>query len=190
MSSLEEQLMRASEGDARAFAAVHDATAARAVGLATRVLVDRAQAEEVAQEAFLHAWLQAGEFDPERGTAAGWILQIVHRRAVDRVRQSQAHRDRDLRDWARSRATVVASVHERVEMSVDAAEVREALSRLSVVQREAIFLAYFGGLTQAEIAEQLGVPLGTVKTRMRDGMRRLRRSFGIVDEVSGRREGA
>ncbi|MCR8670743.1 ECF RNA polymerase sigma factor SigK [Agrococcus sp. HG114] len=179
-TSLEQCLARAAEGDERAFAALYDATAARVFGLVLRILVDRAQSEEVAQEVYLEAWRQAKRFDPSRGAAMSWLLQIAHARAVDRVRASQSQRDRDERVGVRDTAVPIDSVAEEVEISLEAARARRALEALSEPQRRAIELAYFHGLTQTEIAERTGAPLGTVKTRLRDGMQRLRATLGVT----------
>ena len=177
---VERCLTRAAEGDQRAFAELYDATAPRVFGLVLRILVDRSQAEEVAQEVFLEAWRNAKRFDATRGAAISWLLQIAHARAVDRVRASQAQRDRDARIGVRDTAVPVDLVAEQAEVSLESARARRALAELSDAHREAIELAYFGGLTQTEIAERLGAPLGTVKTRLRDGMRRLREILGVT----------
>lgn len=179
-TTLEQCLVRAADGDERAFAEVYDATAPRVFGLVLRILVDRAQAEEVAQEVYLEAWRQAKRFDPDRGAAISWLLQIAHARAVDRVRSSQSQRDRDSRIGVRDAPVPVDLVAEQAEVSLEAARARRALRELSDPQREAIELAYFDGLTQTEIAERVGAPLGTVKTRLRDGMVRLRGILGVT----------
>ncbi|GAA1419684.1 ECF RNA polymerase sigma factor SigK [Agrococcus citreus] len=179
-TTLEQCLVRAADGDERAFAEVYDATAPRVFGLVLRILVDRAQAEEVAQEVYLEAWRQSKRFDPERGAAISWLLQIAHARAVDRVRSSQSQRDRDARIGVRDSPVPVDLVAEQAEVSLEAARARRALRELSDPQREAIELAYFDGLTQTEIAERVGAPLGTVKTRLRDGMVRLRGILGVT----------
>ncbi|SDS55011.1 RNA polymerase, sigma subunit, ECF family [Agrococcus carbonis] len=177
---VEQCLVRAADGDERAFADLYDATAPRVFGLVLRILVDRSQAEEVAQEVYLEAWRSARRFDPARGAAISWLLQIAHARAVDRVRSSQAQRDRDARIGVRDVAVPVDEVAEHAEVALESARARQALAELSDVQRQAIELAYFGGLTQTEIAERLETPLGTVKTRMRDGMHRLREILGVT----------
>lgn len=177
---LEQCLVQAAGGDERAFAQLYDATAPRVFGLVLRILIDRSQAEEVAQEVYLEVWRRAARFDPNRGAAISWLLQIAHARAIDRVRASQSQRDRDARIGMRDTAVPIDEVAERVETSFESEKARRALSELSGPQREAIELAYFGGLTQAEIAERIGAPLGTVKTRMRDGMRRLREILGVT----------
>ncbi|MGY3128659.1 RNA polymerase sigma-70 factor (ECF subfamily) [Agrococcus sp. UYP33] len=179
-TTLEQCLVRAADGDQRAFAELYDATSSRVFGLVLRILVDRAQAEEVAQEVYLEAWRQAKRFDPDRGAAISWLLQIAHARAVDRVRASQSQRDRDARIGVRDTAVPVDMVSEQAEISLEAARARKALRELSDTQREAIELAYFDGLTQTEIAERVGAPLGTVKTRLRDGMVRLRGILGVT----------
>lgn len=179
-ASLESSLVLAGSGDEAAFDAVYRATSPRVLGLTTRILRNRSLAEEVAQEAYLQAWQQSHRFDPERGSAIGWLMRIAHARAVDRVRRDQSERDRDVLDHAKQAAAWVAPVAEHAELSVEARRVREAMGRLSRVHRESIFLAYFGGMTQSEIAEHLGVPLGTAKTRIRDGMRRLRALLGAT----------
>ncbi|MET4100450.1 RNA polymerase sigma-70 factor (ECF subfamily) [Agrococcus sp. UYP10] len=179
-TTLEQCLVRAADGDQRAFAELYDATSSRVFGLVLRILVDRAQAEEVAQEVYLEAWRQAKRFDPDRGAAISWLLQIAHARAVDRVRASQSQRDRDARIGVRDTAVPVDMVSEQAEISLEAARARKALRELSDPQREAIELAYFDGLTQTEIAERVGAPLGTVKTRLRDGMVRLRGILGVT----------
>ncbi len=173
-------LVRAAEGDQRAFAQLYDLTSSRVFGLVLRILVDRAQAEEVAQEVFLEAWRQAKRFDPSRGAAISWLLQIAHARAVDRVRASQSQRNRDARIGVRDIGVPVDLVAEQAEISLDAARARRALGQLSDAHRKAIELAYFDGLTQSEIAERLDAPLGTVKTRLRDGMQRLRGILGVT----------
>lgn len=176
---LAELLNRASRGDQAAFAEFYDSTSARAYGLALRVVRNPAHAEEVSQEAYLDAWRSSARFDPDRGSAAGWLLTIVHRKAVDRVRSVEASTNRD-ETWQReSRATEHDQTSEAAHASLEAARVRGAVATLTDVQREAVELTYFGGYTHTEVAALLDVPLGTAKTRIRDGLIRLRDLMGV-----------
>jgi RNA polymerase sigma-70 factor (ECF subfamily) len=164
---------RIARGDQRAFAALYDELAPVLYGVALRVVRDRAQAEEVTQEAFVEVWRQAARFDPARGGVRGWAVTIARRRAVDRVRSEQSRRLRQHRQAA-SLAGEPAGPSEAVIDSFERDRARRALNELSGGQRQALELAYFDGLTHVQIAEGLGVPLGTVKSRIRDGLLRLR----------------
>lgn len=175
-----ELLLRVAHGDQQAFADLYDEIAPRVLGLIVRVLRDHAQSEEVTQEVFLEVWQTATRFDPNKGQAASWIMTMAHRRAIDRVRASQSGRDRDTRVGIRDYAPAYDSVAESVEVSVEHERVEVAMARLSDLQRQAVTLAYYGGYTQSEVAKMLSVPLGTVKTRLRDGMMRLRDELGVA----------
>jgi RNA polymerase sigma-70 factor (ECF subfamily) len=179
-ASLEYLLAVVAQGDHEAFEAVYDRSAPQVYGLVRRVLRDAAQAEEVAQEVFLEVWRSAASFDASRAGAMTWLLTIAHRRAVDRVRSAQAASDRDVRFGRLQVERDVDVVSEAVEQRLETAAVREALSSLTVLQRQALTLAYYGGYTHTEVAELLGVPLGTVKTRIRDGLIRLRDLMGVT----------
>jgi RNA polymerase sigma-70 factor (ECF subfamily) len=172
-------LRRSGRGDEAAFAELYDATAARAYGLAVRVVRDPAQAEEVAQEAFLEIWRTASRFDPERGSAVSWILTLVHRKAVDRVRSAEASTRRDTAYHQNNAAVEHDSTAEAAQASMEARRVRQALGSLTEVQREALELAYFKGYTHTEVATMLDLPVGTAKTRIRDGLIRLRDTMGV-----------
>ncbi|MEH3088826.1 MAG: ECF RNA polymerase sigma factor SigK [Microbacterium arborescens] len=167
-------------GDHAAFAELYDSLSPRVFGLILRVLVDRAQSEEVLQEVFLEIWQSASSFAPKKGQGRSWVLTIAHRRAVDRVRSSQASSDRDVRAGYREMASPPEGVAEQVELRVEGRRVARALRSLPEAQREAITLAYYGGYSQSEIAALVGAPLGTVKTRMRDGLSRLRIEMGVA----------
>ena len=167
----------AARGDTEAFAALYDLCSSSVYGLIRRILRDAAQSDEVLQEVMLEVWRAAPRFDARLGSANAWIMTIAHRRAVDRVRSEVAERGRVER--ATSRAEVSgAPVDEDVLNELDRQRVRVALDRLTDLQRSSIELAYFGGLTQTEIAAYLDVPLGTVKTRIRDALIRLRDELG------------
>jgi RNA polymerase sigma-70 factor (ECF subfamily) len=170
-------LRRAGRGDQGAFASLFDELSPMVHGVVLKVVRDPAQAEEVTQEVFVELWRLAARFDGTKGSARAWAATLAHRRAIDRVRSEQASRDRNARDAAltpRDHDVVVAEV----ETSIDQARVRRALARLSDIQREAVELAYFGGHTYREVAVLLGVAEGTVKSRIRDGMIRLRDELG------------
>jgi RNA polymerase sigma-70 factor (ECF subfamily) len=167
-------------GDQAAFSDLSDQLAGRVLGLVTRLLKDRAQSEEVTQEVFLEVWQNATRFDRARGTAASWVLTMAHRRAVDRVRAAQASRDRDTRIGIRDHETEFDSVTESVEIRIEHERVSRALARLTEFQRQAVTMAYYGGYTHSEMSDLLGVPIGTVKTRLRDGMIRLRDEMGVT----------
>ncbi|MCW3492023.1 ECF RNA polymerase sigma factor SigK [Microbacterium sp. SSM24] len=175
-----ELLQRVAAGDQTAFARVYDLISARVFGLILRVLVDRAQSEEVLQEVFLEVWQSASRFAPNRGQGRSWVLTIAHRRAVDRVRSAQASTDRDVRVGFRDLDVAHDGVAEQVELRIEGEKVTAALTALPDVQREALTLAYFGGYSQSEIAALVGAPLGTIKTRMRDGLSRLRAEMGVT----------
>ena len=175
-----ELLQRVAAGDQAAFARVYDLLAPRVFGLILRVLVDRAQSEEVLQEVFLEVWRSASRFAPNRGQGRTWVLTIAHRRAVDRVRAAQASSDRDVRAGLRDLDVAHDGVAEQVELRMEAARVAAALRSLPEAQREALTLAYYGGYSQSEIAALVGAPLGTIKTRMRDGLTRLRAEMGVT----------
>jgi RNA polymerase sigma-70 factor, ECF subfamily len=164
--------------DRSAFSTVYDLTAPRVLGLCRRILIDPHMSEEVAQEVFLEIWQTSSRFDAERGRGLTWILTMAHRRAIDRVRATQSSRDRDLRIGIRDFDEEVPGVESDVETSLEIERARSAMGRLTPLQREVLDLAYFGGLTQSEIAERLGTPIGTVKTRMRDALIRLRGLLG------------
>ncbi|WP_106211429.1 ECF RNA polymerase sigma factor SigK [Kineococcus rhizosphaerae] len=175
----EESLVAAARGDQSAFAGFYDATAAAVHGTVLRVLRDPAQSEEVVQEVFLEAWRTAARFDPERGSAKGWVVTMAHRRAVDRVRAAQASSLREEKVGYQE-VPPYDTVSEEVQVMLETDEVRRALSALTPLQREAIDLAYFGGRTHRQISDDLQVPLGTVKTRLRDGLIRLRDVMGVM----------
>lgn len=176
---LADLLSRASRGDQAAFAQFYDATSGRVYGLVLRVVRDQAQAAEVVQDVYLETWRQSARFDRERGSVLSWLLTIAHRRAVDRVRSAQASVERDHRYAETSVERPFDEVSEQVQRSLDAQRVRKALDDLTEVQREAVSLAYFGGYTHSEVAEMLQLPLGTVKTRIRDGLIRMRDALGV-----------
>lgn len=178
--TLDELFVATAAGDRAAFSELYDQTAPRVFGLVRRLLVDAAQAEEVTQDVYLEAWQTAARFDPTRGSAVTWLLTLAHRRAVDRVRASQAARERDLKAGVRDLAVPVDEVSETVEVRIEHERVTGALAGLSAVQRECLSLAYYDGCSQSEIAARLDVPLGTVKTRLRDGMIRLRELLGVT----------
>lgn len=177
----EELLSDVAKGDQQAFAALYDRVGAQVYGLVRRVLRDPSQSEEVTQEVLLEVWRTACRFDSSRGSANGWLMTMAHRRAVDRVRSEQSSRNRD--DRAATRNADAAGfdvVAEDVEIRLEQEEVRRALGGLTDLQREAIELAYYGGYTYREVAELLDTPLGTVKTRLRDGLIRLRDTIGVA----------
>jgi RNA polymerase sigma-70 factor (ECF subfamily) len=176
---LAELLRRASRGDESAFAEWYDATSARAFGLAVRVLRDRAQAEEVTQESYLDCWRHAARFDSAKGSAISWLLTIVHRKAVDRVRSAEAAGRRDAAYGQREMSVAHDETAEAAAASMEAARVRTALADLTTKQREAVELAFLGGYTHTEVASMLDLPVGTAKTRIRDGLIRLRDALGV-----------
>ena len=171
-------LQRVREGEQEAFAGLYDRTAARVFGMVRRVVHDPQLAEDVTQEVFVEVWRTAARFDPARGSAISWLLTVAHRRAVDRVRSEQAARNRNDKVGRRDVERPADDVVEEVERTLDHDRVRGALDVLSPVQREAVELAYYGGNTHREVARRLDVPLGTVKTRLRDGLSRLRDHLG------------
>ena len=173
-------MLRSGRGDESAFAALYDALSSAVFGLTRRVVRDPAQAEEVTQEVFLDVWRSAPRFDRARGSARSWVLTIAHRRAVDRVRSAQASTDRELRAAQRTGARDFDEVVEAVEARLEAQAVRRCLQALTDLQREAVNLAYYAGHTYAQVATVLSLPLGTVKTRLRDGLIRLRDCLGVT----------
>jgi RNA polymerase sigma-70 factor (ECF subfamily) len=173
-------IRRCARGDEEAFGSLYDATSSRAWGMALRVVRDRAQAEEVVQEAYLQVWRHAGRFDPARGGVVSWLLMIVHRSAVDRVRSAEAssRREQTYLDLGRALGeTDVTST--AAEASLEAHRVRTALGDLTDLQRQAVELAFWGGYTHTEVAGILEIPVGTAKTRIRDGLIRLRDTLGV-----------
>lgn len=176
---LSDLLRRSSRGDEAAFAELYDATSRRLYGLVLRVVRDHAMAEEVTQEVFLDVWRTSARFDPTRGSALSWLMTIAHRSAVDRVRSSQAARVRDDTHAATHQVIDFDTTAEAAHASLEAQRVRRALATLTDAQRAAVELAYLGGYSHTEVATLLDLPLGTAKTRIRDGLIRLRDTMGV-----------
>ncbi len=173
-------LKRVASGDRDAFGALYDSLAPAVHGVAVRVVRNPALAEEVTQEVLLEAWRTAPRFDPTRGSARSWLLTMARRRAVDRVRSVQASVDRDAAAGARGMERDVDVVSEAVEIRLEQQQVRRCLDGLTGLQREAVSLAFYSGHTHREVSHLLEVPLGTVKTRLRDGLIRLRDCLGVA----------
>ncbi|MFD8301218.1 sigma-70 family RNA polymerase sigma factor [Streptomyces sp. NPDC059690] len=177
---LQELVRRVALGDEEAFAAVYDAVASGVLGVVRAVVRDRAQSEEVAQEVLVEVWRTAPRYRPDRGTAMNWILTLAHRRAVDRVRSVEAAAARDHKASLLERVPEYDQVVEHVEARLEREQVRRCLRTLTEIQHQAVTLAYYRGLTYREVSEALALPLGTVKTRLRDGLIRLRDCLGVT----------
>ncbi|WP_185201616.1 ECF RNA polymerase sigma factor SigK [Glaciihabitans sp. INWT7] len=172
-------LGRVAAGDHAAFRDLYDALAPRVHGLIRRTLVDDGLSQEVTQDVFFEVWRSASRFDSARGSAVSWIMMMAHGRAVDRVRASQASRDRDLRVGVRDREVNFDPVSEAGELSAESARVTVAMARLTAIQRDAISMTYFEGLSGPELAARLQIPVGTLKSRLREALIRLRDELGI-----------
>ncbi len=173
-------LERCGRCDHAAFAELYDRTCARVFGLVLRVLHDPGYAEETTQEVYLQIWRTAANFDPAKGSAVTWLMTLAHRRAVDRVRAEQAHAQREVAYGASTLGNEFDEVTEEVGRRLEQQAVLDGMATLTDTQREAITLAYFGGRTYAEVAAHLGVGLPTVKSRIRDGLTRLKKSLGVT----------
>jgi RNA polymerase sigma-70 factor (ECF subfamily) len=179
-ASLEDLLLQVARADHEAFEAVYRQVSAPVYGLVRSVLRNHAKAEEVTQEVLVEIWRTAPRFDRQRGPARTWVMMLAHRRAVDRVRSEQAASDRDSRAASKDAVTAYDEVLEQVEAHLDRERVRHCMEALTELQRESVTLAYYRGHSYREVAELLGVPLGTVKTRLRDGLIRLRDCLGVA----------
>jgi RNA polymerase sigma-70 factor (ECF subfamily) len=177
---LEDLLVRVARGDQAAFEEVYTRVSTPVFGLVRRVLRDPAQSEEVTQEVLLNVWKSASRFDEKQGSGMAWVMTMAHRRAVDRVRSEQSASDRHDRAGRQDIEPAYDEVVEAVETRLEREAVRKCMSSLTELQRESVALAYYGGYSYREVAELLEVPLGTVKTRMRDGLIRLRDCLGVV----------
>ncbi|MFE0737313.1 ECF RNA polymerase sigma factor SigK [Streptomyces sp. NPDC058855] len=177
---LAEVMRDVARGDKEAFSALYDALAPLVFGITLKVVRDRAQSEEVTQEVMIELWRQAARYRPDAGSVTTWAATIAHRRAVDRVRSAQASADREQAQAAREHATAYDEVSEQVETRLESEQVRRCLRGLTEIQRQAVTLAYYGGLSYREVAESLRTPLPTIKTRMRDGLIRLRDCMGVT----------
>ena len=170
-------LARVARGDEAAFEAVYDQVAAPVFGTVRGVVRDPSLSEDVTQEVLVEVWRAASHFDPARGSALAWVATIAHRRAVDRVRFEQRSSERERR--AASSAIAYDEVADTVADNLERERVRRCLGWLTELQREAVTLAYYGGYTYREVAVMLGVAAGSVNTRMRDGLIRLRDCLGV-----------
>ncbi|CAM3433684.1 ECF RNA polymerase sigma factor SigK [Occultella aeris] len=168
-------MQRAAAGDQDAFATIYDATAPVVHGVARRVLRDPDLAAEVTQEVMLEAWRTASRFDGARGSVMAWLTTMTRRRAVDRVRSEQSHRDRDERVAAGDFRRPFDEVAETAERRAEVLDVHRCLDSLTDLQRDAVVTAFYGGQTYREVAQSRGASLPTVKSRIRDGLNRLRR---------------
>lgn len=173
-------MQQVAHGDKEAFSALYDALSPLVFGIVLKVVRDRAQSEEVAQEVMIELWRQAARYRPEAGSVTAWAATIAHRRAVDRVRSAQAASDREHAQAAREHTTAFDEVAEQVETRLESEQVRRCLRGLTELQRQAVTLAYYQGLTYREVAASLRTPLPTIKTRMRDGLIRLRDCMGVT----------
>ena len=178
-SDLDALLRRVAGRDAEAFAALYDHTRTRVYGLVTRVLRDSGYSEETTQEVYLEVWRTADAYDSARGSALSWLMTVAHRRAVDRVRAEQASSQRESRYGAASVVRSSDVVADSAIASDERRRVAECLDGLTDVQRECIELAYYGGLTYAEVSQRLSANLSTIKSRMRDALRGLRNCLGV-----------
>jgi len=178
-TDLDVLLRRVARGDQEAFADFYDATRARVYGLVARVLRDPGYSEETTQEVYLQVWRSAGAYDPASGTPLAWLLTLAHRRAVDRVRSEQAVTQRESRYGATTVETAADQVSESVIISDERRQVAACVNGLTDLQRECINLAYYQGLTYAQVSERLSANLATVKSRMRDALKGLRNCLGV-----------
>ena len=166
-------------GDKVAFAELYDVLVPQVLGLTTHILRDRAQAEEVTQEVFVEVWLSAHTFDPHRGSAKSWVLRLAKSRAIDRLRSWRSSQARDTDDFNSQLTTWVAAAEDEAQQRLESEELQELIDSIGEPHRSALMLAYFGELTHQEIADATGVALGTAKTRVRDGLQKLRKAVSL-----------
>jgi RNA polymerase sigma-70 factor (ECF subfamily) len=176
---LAELVARSSRGHEEAFSELYDLTASRIYGLVLRVLRSADHAAEVTQEVFVEVWRQSARYAPDKGSVLAWMSTMAHRRAVDRVRSVVSEVARDEHYAVTAVVREADRVWEDVEQKLDTERVRKGMASLTAIQREALGLAYFGGYTQTQVASLLKLPLGTVKTRIRDGLIGLRDALGV-----------
>jgi RNA polymerase sigma-70 factor, ECF subfamily len=177
---LSELLERTAGGDQAAFAEFYQLTSRRVYGMARRVLIDAELSEDTTQEVYLQVWQGAAKFDSAAGSPLAWLMTIAHRRAVDRVRSAQSSLDREAKYGALSQDIDHDSVSDEVDSRLEAEAVVRCLATLTETQQESVRLAYYGGLTYREVAERLSAAVPTIKSRIRDGLIRLKTCLGVI----------
>ncbi|WP_460464299.1 ECF RNA polymerase sigma factor SigK [Arthrobacter pigmenti] len=178
-AQLVELLHQTGRGDQAAFARLYELTARRVFGMARRILVDAELSEDATQEVYLQVWNTAAKYDPASGSPVAWLMTIAHRRAVDKVRSEQSASDREARYGAGSHVVEHDEVVEAVTGRIEAEAVINCLETLTDTQQESVRMAYYGGLTYREVAAKLGIAIPTIKSRIRDGLLRLKTCLGV-----------